>query len=465
MRFCLISPPTHFDPSPIMPSLALGVLTSVLANEQIDTVCIDCNLMPRVRPLTLMGAPPQIENEYLQRCLSLVDDCRPDAIGISAWGVSLPFAITFSRAAKEQLPRVPIILGGLRSGGLAQFVLELEPSIDAVVVGEGEAAVAPLLGKMLGGMNGAIPPGVFYRMGGAVLSSGSPVVLAPAKWALPRFDTFLFSPGERFCFEGSRGCSYSCVFCSVNNEPMRRRDPAALVDSLVEFHRRYPFEYLSFTDNWIPLSGAWTAQLCREIGKRLPGIRWGCCARVDNICIETVRQMVQAGCVGMFLGLESTSLNTLAYIDKAAKPADYCKELFQKILSIADIEIHVRVSTIVGFPHEGLEEMAGTLEFVAQLVEHGVSAYSGVANVYPGSRLWMKYRDGEIDVAPISCMRRFRNYGGLFADRFLNSPWLVPNHFMPRHTFLPQEQVERFIDEWLLHIERVRGLACKESRC
>jgi radical SAM superfamily enzyme YgiQ (UPF0313 family) len=411
-----------------------------------------------------MGAAPEVENDYLKRCLRLVGDSRPDAIGISAWGVSLPFAVTFAKAAKEESPRVPIVLGGLQSGELAEFVLDQEPSIDAVVVGEGETTLAPLLRKMLGEGNDPMPPGISYR-NGRVVSSGSPVVLKPAQWALPRFDTFLFPPGERFCFEASRGCSYSCIFCSVNNEPLRRRDPVVLVDSIVDFRRRYPFEYLSFTDNWFPLSGGWTARMCREIRNRLPGMRWGCCARADNICLETVQEMARAGCVGMFLGVESTSPETLRYIDKSKTPAAYSKYLFRNITAIAGAGVHVRVSTIVGFPHEGLAEMARTLEFVAQLIESGVSAYSGVANVYPGSRLWTMYRAGEIDVAPIHGMRRFRNYGGLFANRFLRSPWLVPNRFMPRHAFVPQDRLERFIDEWLLYIEGVRASICTEPRC
>jgi hypothetical protein len=54
-------------------------------------------------------------------------------------------------------------------------------------------------------------------------------------------------------------------------------------------------------------------------------------------------------------------------------------------------------------------------------------------------------------------MRRARNYGGLFSSRFSHSPWFVPNNFMPRHAFIPQEKVEQFIDEWLIYIENVRA--------
>jgi hypothetical protein len=120
--------------------------------------------------------------------------------------------------------------------------------------------------------------------------------------------------------------------------------------------------------------------------------------------------------------------------------------------------VRVRVSTIAGFPFEGVGDMERTFEFVLELIEQGVSAYMGVPTAYPGSRLWSLYENGKIDLIPITKKSLFRNYGGLFAERYAFTPWFVPNHFMPQHSFLPQERLEYILSKWLFLIEKTRGV-------
>ena len=457
MRVVLVSPPTHFEASKPMPSMALGILSGALETAGIETVCIDCNFAPGVTSLSLVGAPPAVEERYLESCLDAILDCRPDSVGISAWGVSLPFALTLAHELNRRAPGLPLLAGGIRDAGLALAMLRQEPALRAVAVGDGEGVVVPIVKRLAGKTNGPLPESVAWRTGRTLVPCRGSATLPAEDWLMPVYDSFMFPPGDHFLFEGSRGCPQSCVFCCLNREPFRRRAPEDVVADIAALHQSQPVVIASLADNFIPLSGEWTERFCRLMASQLPEVGWLASARADGISLATVARMARSGCRGLFIGVESVSPGVLCALGKTRVPESYCRGLIETMTAIAEMGIKTRVSTIVGSPREGLGEMERTIEFVIRLIERGVAAFSGVLMVYPGSRLWSEYEAGRLELVPIGNQRLFRNYGGLFADRYEHMPWFVPNHYMPRHAWIPPEQLESFLDARMSEIERARS--------
>lgn len=92
-------------------------------------------------------------------------------------------------------------------------------------------------------------------------------------------------------------------------------------------------------------------------------------ARADQLLrndCSLFRFLGETGCIQVFVGAESASQETLNYIRKGTKVRDY-----YRLIEIAN-EIHVslRMSFIVGFPHETDESVNATLDF-CDAVENG----------------------------------------------------------------------------------------------
>ena len=203
--------------------------------------------------------------------------------------------------------------------------------------------------------------------------------------------------------------------------------------------------FVNLTDNSIPLRGRWTDEFCDALLQTKKKVNWSCLARADRVSPAIVHKMGKAGCKRIFLGVESISVQTLQYIRKAKSASDYSSNLMENINIIKDSGINVRISTIIGFPNETLDEMQQTVEFVLRMQKLNIDAYTGSVVVYPGSQMWDMYSKGQIELQKISNQRIRRNLPGLFAYKFEDMPYFVPNNFLPKHRFLEQEQLEDFL--------------------
>ncbi|MCP5101826.1 MAG: B12-binding domain-containing radical SAM protein [bacterium] len=445
MKIVLISAPNMHEEGDVSPSLSLAVLSSCLKRQDIDCTCIDGNFLHSFRTFKRKLPMEVVEQKVLNECMELLERSAPDVVGISAWGAALPFVIVLSRLIAEAFPGVPVILGGLRYGVLAEMLLQYCRSIDAVVVGEGETALSEILARISGKRDFYGVKGVVHRYNGdiRVEAPGSPL---PAElWEKPDYSSFVFPVKDIFMLEGSRSCSYKCLFCCINQEPLRRKEPESFAREILDLKEEKNIDVIYLADNFIPLKGSWTNRFCDYLIESGSPIRWTCCTRADNMDAATIEKMVRAGCVHLFLGIESVSYDTLTYIHKAPSAYKYLSHLMENIRLMVSLGLRLRVSTIIGFPFEGVEDMQQTVDFVLMLMDMGISARTGPIVVYPGSELWDMYLKKKIQLRKIMNPEVFGGISGLFTSDFKDIPYFVPNNFLPKHWFLPQAEFEAIL--------------------
>lgn len=75
----------------------------------------------------------------------------PDLVGVTCKSVFMPNVTKLCPLLKEALPSVPIVAGGSHVTALPEETLREFPSIDAVVLGEGEKTFRVLAAALLGG--------------------------------------------------------------------------------------------------------------------------------------------------------------------------------------------------------------------------------------------------------------------------------------------------------------------------
>jgi radical SAM superfamily enzyme YgiQ (UPF0313 family) len=446
MKVLLISPPIHFEFREPSPSLTLAVLSDCLKRQGIPHVCVDGNFIPGFDYSQLFRGNLLEEKRVLEEQVRLVIAYEPDVVALSSWGVTVPFALMFAETFRKRCSDVPVIVGGLHDSYIATKLLEWGDEIDAATWGDGELVLLEMLDRIRLRRSFTGIPGVVHRDNGRICMEAAPTPLPPNLWGKPDYQAFILPSGLSYSAEGSRGCSYKCIFCSINSQSIRRKEPGILVKELQELLREKDNPMVNLVDNFIPLSGGvWINDFCNYLIAEVPEIRWSCCARADNVDSNTVRLMARAGCAGVFLGVESASLDTLTYINKSPTPHHYRENLLDNIRILRDHGLFVSVSTIIGFPYEGVSDMQYTVDFVLGLQDMGVMAFAGPLVVTPGSRLWNLYLKKEIHLCKIRDSYIRKNYHGLFSSYFEDIPYLVPNNFLIKHKFLPQEYFESIL--------------------
>ena len=160
----------------------------------------------------------------------------------------------------------------------------------------------------------------------------------------------------------ARSCAFSCAFCSY---PERAGGLAlAGVDTVgreLEAMRELGTRCVVFIDDTFNVPLARFKDLCRLMIRERYGFQWFSYFRCSNADLETFDLMAEAGCTGVFLGIESGSPTILKNMHKAARVDQY-------VAGIAELRkrrILTFGSFIIGFPGETAATVGETREFIA----------------------------------------------------------------------------------------------------
>jgi anaerobic magnesium-protoporphyrin IX monomethyl ester cyclase len=88
----------------------------------------------------------------------------------------------------------------------------------------------------------------------------------------------------------------------------------------------YGIRHFFFLDYTFTLDGGWVRELCEAIQSAQLDISWVCQTRVDCLDEDTLMTMRQAGCAGVWLGIESPDLEQRRYLSKGRIGFDAIQE-------------------------------------------------------------------------------------------------------------------------------------------
>ena len=223
----------------------------------------------------------------------------PDLVGITSFTSQAPRA--YEIAAGFRARGVPVVMGGIHASMCPE---EASKRVDAVVTGEAEAVWAQVLEDV---RRGSLKP----------LYEGSHA--EPKSIPLARHDLLA---GKYFfgSVQTARGCPLNCSFCSVstfNGKKYRRR---VIEDVVEEFRMIRESHVLVVDDNLIGTRAdhiAGAKELFRALIRAKHGKKWIAQATINMADDEELlRLAVEAGCIGVFIGFESSSDEGLAEVRK-----------------------------------------------------------------------------------------------------------------------------------------------------
>lgn len=194
--------------------------------------------------------------------------------------------------------------------------------------------------------------------------------------------------------ETSRGCPYRCEYCTIAsfyNAGYKKYH----IESVVSDIEGTSGEYIFFVDDNIIGGNTIDRNRTKELLRAIIPLRkkWFCQATVNFADDEELLSLATlAGCVGVYLGLESVSTDSLNEVKKSWNKPDSYVERIKKIRSHG---IAIEAGLIFGFDHDDRDVFDRTAEFITKTGIESPNAH--LLTPYPGTPLFARlYREDRI---------------------------------------------------------------------
>ena len=158
-------------------------------------------------------------------------------------------------------------------------------------------------------------------------------------------------------------CPYNCAFC-VESDEKRKKVIIGNVDNVIQDIKylidKYESNYFYFLNNAFNSSPPFADALCNELIKQNIKIYWSDCGRFNNLTLERIKTLKEAGCQKLIFGFETASKKISEYIHKqldiqhSERVLQWCK----------DSGIYADLEIIIGLPYETEVEFQETVDFI-----------------------------------------------------------------------------------------------------
>jgi len=378
MKITLVNPPyphTGHQHPPFIP-LSLGYLGAVSEKNGHEVNVIDCQA-------------ERLEPEDFRKRISQTD---ADVVGITSTTLTYKSALKIANVTKQELPECTAVLGGCHASFWDENALKECPSLDIIVRREGEITFIELLEKLenKSSLNGV--KGITFRKSDGEIAKNEdrPFMENLDDLPFPAFHLFPLGTFRRvgkiiFPLTTSRGCVYWCDFCTavrMFGRKYRMRSPKNVVDEIEMLQNKYGESQFAFYDDAFTINPERVEKICEEIRQRKLAIHWDCEARVDMVNRSLLQKMKAAGCMAVWLGVESGSQLIIEKMHKKIK-LDQTRSAFK---AARELGIMTIANVVLGFPGETEQTAWETINFIKELNPGDVGFY--IATPYPGTPLY-----------------------------------------------------------------------------
>jgi len=354
---------------------------------------------------------------------------NPDVIGITGIVTQYKEVKELAKQCKEFYPKAPIICGGTIASSISELLLK-KTEVDVCVRGEGEETIKRILEIGVG-----LPlSGTSTKTGTIVHWNDRKPIQDLLRIPRPAYDLF---PMETYITNpigpynpnkwkdgnntnnfprsmnmiATRGCLFSCQYCYHNfmGQGYRMRPVHDVIDEMESLKDQYDIEYIHFVDDAFAINKKWLSDFCEQVYNT--DIAWSCTGRANLISDDLCCQMKKAGCIGIWLGLESGSDEMLRAMNKQATTQDYRRAIpiLRKYFGYEDYTF------IIGTPGETTRTVMESIEFCKGM--HITPTALFYMTPYPGTSLFEMLRKKDVNFKA-----RVDNIDGVFGfERWIES--------------------------------------------
>jgi radical SAM superfamily enzyme YgiQ (UPF0313 family) len=322
MKFLLIYPPPEqffiknsYVFYGLSPPLGLLYIAKMLENDGDTVTVLDFSAEP-------------FDEHKLITAVSKVE-----AVGVTVLSSSLNKVKSLIRLIKNNNPDIPLIIGGPHCSLLPEKALE-ETQADVCVQGDGEVVITKIKQSLNMKKDYSKIPGIVYRTTSGI-QHGSPQELIndlnnipfPARHLVKHYVYGReYNPhlkaGEFTSIVTSRGCPYTCRFCSrgaISMQRYRKRSIENIIAELKEIQQQR-YRHVAFADDCFPTNTKQAHHLFDAIINENFDLKFSITAsRVDLVDLELYKKMRLAGVTHIQFGLESGNQDVLNFYHNQTK--------------------------------------------------------------------------------------------------------------------------------------------------
>lgn len=321
----------------VFPHVGIAHLQGALLAAGIDCMACDANRLP-----------------YIINSRSF----EFDVIGISVHSFAVSRALHCAKICHYAWPHARVVAGGHHATAMPGQMLA--GKFTDVISGQGE--------KQLVEMCGGVYSGYTYPVYTGLETTGGHI-------------PFL---GPTFPIITSFGCPFSCSFCASSafwGSKWTAR-PAESVIHEIEFRRKSgQMNTWMFEDDNFTADRYRAIEICQGISAVAPGVPWACAGRASDLTDSVLcLALKNAGCVRVWLGVESFSDRMLGAMNKGATAAR-----MQHGIGMAEaFGLPTFGQFIIGFPGENEDSITQTVNGIklSKLTNHG----GNICWVLPGTK-------------------------------------------------------------------------------
>ena len=453
--------------------MGMTYLSSVLKKAGHHVRCFDGSAPYRVH-----------KNEDLVEACKKVD---PDVICVTTTTERVRFAYHLLYLLKNHFNEIPIIVGGPHAS--SRPVEMVAHGFDIAVAGYAENRITQIIDiavyrdtarlETVSGIAFCEPTGgIRYIPPGKEEDDFDINCLLPVDFS--SFDMKDYTRRKDDSYRlglllAGRGCPGRCTYCSqvIFGTKIKMSSANKIIDDIVNRKKQFAVNHFYFYDDTLLRDKDTVNHLCKLMSSNgdLSEITWGRNARPNIVDRQLLRNMKEAGCRGIALGVESGNPETLTRIKKGIQ----LETMLNCIDAIIESGIGVQVNLMNGFPWDNAQTVRINATLVEKLITKGVSRVSPTHTVfpYPGTELYEEtYAKG------------YQVYNWWLRDDFferLNSKSLYTDqnmgpyyrHFVPLHPRINSREdfygvyknkvFKKEIEKMLLIIEK-HNLSRKPSR-
>lgn len=291
-----------------------------------------------------------------------------DIVGISAMTPTALKAYQIADVYRKLEKKVVVVLGGIHPTVLPEEALQ---HADVVVQGPGGLAWQQILKDFKNGELKQIYDG--HSMPRSNVSLEREIVESKSVYSIATVQT-------------SEGCPNNCNFCSV--KLMHPGFHRYKLDEIIEDITSIKGKYISFVDD-----NLWgNKKFAKALFKEMAGLgkQWISQAPISIAQDEELlRLAAEAGCVGVYIGIDSVIEESLKAANKRKLDV---RKISEYIRRIQDHGISVEAGVIFGFDNEDTSVFERTIEFYDNTTVNSLNLH--ILTPYPGTQL-METLEGE----------------------------------------------------------------------
>ncbi len=334
-------------------------------------------------------------NHSLQSILTGIYEKKPDVIGFSCYIWNIRMIEELLEELPKIMPRVPIWVGGPEVTYRAAEFLEQHPSVQGVMVGEGEATFLEVLRYYLE------EPIALSQIAGIVYRDEKGRIIQNEPRELTNLDRlpFLYHNLEPFTnriiyYETGRGCPYRCSYCLSSIDKTVRLRSFSVVREELQFFLDHQVTQVKFVDRTFNCNRKHAMDIWQYLIEHDNGVtNFHFEIEADILSEEELALLAKArpGLFQMEIGVQTANPETLHEIRRTAR-LDRIEHAVAQLKRAGNI--HVHLDLIAGLPFEDYESFGHSFDTVYAMEPEQLQL--GFLKVLWGSYMQEKAKDYEL---------------------------------------------------------------------